>query len=161
MLSWLERMFGLTPEVKARAAQMEQRANELALVSPYVVNRQVLALIPKAKCFEWTNQWNRYSKVERTPLNLARDQWSYTRFYLVSGTLESKDLPLLVARNRKYFLESYTDGFAPKSRWPWKPSEEEFSEWYDTILVPGAVRDLDESRLAKEPDILTAITKQF
>ncbi|MBI1889418.1 MAG: hypothetical protein HYS18_02095 [Burkholderiales bacterium] len=160
MLSWIEQMIGLTPKAKEKAKQMEQKANELALVLPYVVNRQVLALIPKKKCFDWTNQWNERSKVER-PLDVGRDQWSYTRFYLVHGQLKSEDLPALIAKHRKYFLKSYVDGYAPKSLWPWAPTEDEFSEWYDAVLIPGNVHDLDESLLAKEPDILKAITHQF
>jgi len=157
MKQWLERRMGITPELVERAKKIEIMARSRAEDLPAVVNRRVLVLLPKEKYFAWKAQCESHRKDQPTADDPVLDRWANARAYLVDIDDPERELAPLIARYRKYFLDSYVNGHAPKSHWPWSPSEDEFPEWFDVHLVGCATRDLGKQALSSQADLLTAL----
>ncbi len=161
MKSWLKKKLGVTPEIAQKVQAMELSASARAAASPFVVNRQVIVLLPLEKYFVWTNQWLSHRKDSPAPLDHVLDRWACSRAFLISRHMEQEELTEFLKNQRKYFMEFYLNGHKPKSLWPWKPSEEEFSEWFEILRIDGGLWDMETNELQKEPDIGLAIMHEL
>jgi hypothetical protein len=157
MKKWLLRRLGITPELIERAKDIESAARSRAETLPPIVNRRVLVLLPKEKYFAWKAQWEAHRKDIPRADDPILDRWANARAYLVDIADPATDLAPLVARYRRYFLDAFVDGHAPRSLWPSTPTEDEFPEWFEVQLVGWGVRDLGTQSLTSQPDLLVAL----
>jgi hypothetical protein len=158
MGSWLKRLFGITPELAERCRAVEERASANAGLLPYMVNRNVLILVPGERFFRWKAAWDAHQKT--APAETAPDRWRHSRAYLVDCVDDAEQLASLVEVHRRYFINSYVEAHAPKSLWPWVPADDEFPEWFDAHLVSGTW-DLSNGPLLRERDLLTAACSEL
>jgi len=154
---WLRTLMGITPERIERAKDIERAARARAESLPPLVNRRVLLLLPKERYFSWKAGWEAHGKDRPDAADPIRDQWANARVYLVDIADPDRELAPLVARHRKYFLDAFVNGHAPRSLWPWVPSEDEFAEWFEVQLVGWCTWDLGTQALSRHADLLGAL----
>jgi hypothetical protein len=157
MDKWIGRHMGITPELIERAKGIEAAARARADSLPHVLNRRILLLLPKERYFSWKAQWDAHRKDSPRAEDPVRDLWANARAYLVDIDDPAVDLAPFVAKYRRYFLDSFVNGHAPRNLWPWAPSEDEFEEWFDVQLVAWSPRDLGTQALSLQPDLLGAL----
>ena len=123
---------------------------------PFVVSRQILLLLPKEKFFQWKTAWESGMKAPPLACDPMRDRMKFACAYLIEHPESDEALQALVRQHRKYFLDSFVEGHAPKNRWPWVPTEDEFPQWFDVELV-SAPHDLVAGPIQKLPDESAAL----
>ena len=159
MREWIGRRLGITAELVERMKHVEQVAAERAQQEPHVVMRKVLVLEPRQRCIQWYNQWSRSLK-DHGDATLPADRERFLRAYQVPPELTERDLEHYIAGKRDHFLQDFVLGFAPRSRWPWAPTDAEFDGWFGVSVVP-IVWDLVKGPIGKEPDLVKVAMRDF
>ena len=150
-------LFGITPERIREAEEQAARLAEHAAREPYLVQRQVLMLLPKARLFEWHNEWCRDGKGPE-PADPIKDGARFTLAFLIPVNLEDADLKCFIEARHQFFLDRFANRYAPKERWSWIPSAVEFSEWFQP-RIGTQVWDLEAGALEKEPDVVSELMR--
>ena len=158
MRKWFEKKLGITPELVAEARGAAERIDATAQELPHAIaERQLIVLEPREKFYEWQSRWEAGSKSQTRYEDESEKAWANSRAYLVPYFDNESDLEKFILKHRKYLLYSYVGGHAPKERWPWVPTETEFSDWFTVRVVGWGPWDMDARPLQKIPDECVAM----
>jgi hypothetical protein len=116
--------------------------------------------LPRAKFFQWINCWNKYIKGSKPETGTDSQRWMHARAYLVAQMESERAVETFIAKHRCYFLDSFVQGFAPRSCWPWEPSVDEFDDWFEVQRVSWGPWDLGQGDVSRIKDTVSAIASE-